>query len=258
MTTLSSLASSRFLPQQINEVLRAFDTIPPKESSAMPQKIDIGSEDVVSLSAAGLALSKRAEALGNATIDTAQDMLASFATQLFGDSGKGLSISFDAASISAASQFAGAVQHSDSPNGTYDAAAFLIRESADFSGSGEITTADGQRYHFEIEVHYQLRMEGAAFSQTATAPVSRDSDNAITQAAQGGHHLRAQFPGTSAQLANLFENDKLKLFFHIPQPDAARPHDGMLTLHLLDRIDTAAEKTVSSNTHDAVPKKLNK
>ena len=251
MNTLSPLGNSRFLPQKLNDVLRAFDATPIQHSSSHQHGIEAGNEDVVTLSDAGLSLSKRAEELGNATINVAQNLLASFAKQIFGNRADGLNISFDSASISAASQFSSTVQHSESANGILDAAAFQMQEGADFVGSGEITTADGQRYRFEIEVHYQLRVEGAAVSQTSTLPVSQQNNTTSRKPEQNFNNLRAQFGGSNAELARLFENDTLKLFFKLPQTlaGAQKAHEGMMTLQLLDRLDVAPLKAMDNDAN---------
>lgn len=118
------------------------------------------SQNGIDLSAQGMAA--RAGELGDTTIGVAQDFMASFAQQLFGDAAKGATISFDSASLSAESSFAGLVQHSQGARGTTDGAAFSLNESSHFIGKGKITTADGQSFEFEIEVQYESRIEAAA------------------------------------------------------------------------------------------------
>lgn len=131
--------------------------------------------DAVSLSKNGLdlsaqGLSDRTDALGNATLDVAQNFLNSFAQNLLGDAAKGASISFDSASISAESGYSALLQRSSGPNGSSTSAAFSLSESSHFIGKGKITTEDGQSFEFEIEVQYESRIEAAGASQSAAAP----------------------------------------------------------------------------------------
>lgn len=72
-------------------------------SSAADALMQRTSQDVVALSKKGLDLSaqglaQRTDALGNATLDVAQDFVGNMARQLFGD---GASISFDSINLSA-------------------------------------------------------------------------------------------------------------------------------------------------------------
>lgn len=128
--------------------------------------------DYVSLSKSGIALSAqgladRADAMGSATVDVAQNFISSFAQSLLGDSAKGATLSFDSASLETHSAYAALAQHTSGASGTTDAAAFRLDESSHFIGKGTITTADGQTLSFEIEVEYT--------SSTAAA-VSQSSD----------------------------------------------------------------------------------
>ncbi|OBV38683.1 hypothetical protein [Janthinobacterium psychrotolerans] len=138
-------------------------------SSAADALMQRTAQDVVALSKKGLDLSaqglaQRTDALGNATLDVAQDFLGNMARQLFGD---GASINFDSIDLSAASGYAAQVSSSSGAGGTRNAAAFSLAENAHFIGKGTITTADGQSFDFELEVQYESKISASAAYETS-------------------------------------------------------------------------------------------
>src|SRR5450830_25602 len=129
-------------------------------------------QDVVALSKNGLdlsakGLSQRTDALGNATVDAAQDFLKNMTQKMFGD---GASIAFDSVDLQAASGFSSSATSVSNAKGTSQAAAFSLDENAHFIGKGKITTADGQTFDFEVEVQYQSKISAAAMQQTSADP----------------------------------------------------------------------------------------
>ena len=125
-------------------------------------------QDVVALSKNGLdlsarGLSQRTDALGNATVDVAQDFLTSMTRQLFGD---GATIAFDSVDLQAGSSFSSGNASVSGAGSSSRAAAFSLDENAHFIGKGKITTADGQTFDFELEVQYQSNISAGAFAQT--------------------------------------------------------------------------------------------
>lgn len=125
-------------------------------------------QDVVALSKNGLdlsakGLSQRTDALGNATVDVAQDFLGNMTRQLFGD---GATIAFDSVDLQAGSSFSSGSASVSGTNGSSRAAAFSLDENAHFIGKGKITTADGQTFDFELEVQYQSNISAGALVQT--------------------------------------------------------------------------------------------
>lgn len=190
----------------------------------------------ISLSDDGVNLQKRLSTLGNATVDLAQNLIGSFAEALFGDAGKGAAISFDSVSLDAQSSLDVSLQHSSGPDGSSDSAAFQLSDSTHFLGKGSITTADGRKFDFEIEVQYSDQLSASA-SQTqsgggsgaanglarqlgdlakavadgggdgggappATTPVATGSPNLPTV-----HLPNIDFPGTLADLFRLIGHD---------------------------------------------------
>lgn len=182
-------------------------------------------DNPISLSSDGLDLQKRVDAVGNRTVDYAQDLLGSFAQQLFGDAGKGATISFDSASLDVSSSFAAGVQHNESASGITDAAALQLNDSSHFLGKGTITTADGRKFDFEVEIQYSYELQASA-SQTQGSGASQqppatpalpaagsDSDSDDTPASTSSASLPAvvfpniDFAGTLADLFKLIGHD---------------------------------------------------
>lgn len=148
-------------------------------SSAADALMQRTSQDVVALSKKGLDLSaqglaQRTDALGNATVDVAQDFVGNMARQLFGD---GASISFDSIDLSAASGYAAQASSSSGAGGTRNAAAFSLAENAHFIGKGTITTADGQTFDFELEVQYESKISASAAYETSNEAQAADTDD---------------------------------------------------------------------------------
>jgi len=161
------------------------------------------------------ALAQHVASVGNATVDFAQDFVSSFATSLFGDAGKGATISFDSASLDTSSSFGVGVQHSSGPNGSSDAAAFDLTDSSHFLGKGTITTADGRKFDFEVEVQYDAELSGAASQSTSSSKPSSDAASKKPVAANGASTdnlpsvqvPNIDFPGTLADLFQLIGRD---------------------------------------------------
>ena len=164
-------------------------------------------QDVVALSKKGLDLSaqglaQRTDALGNATVDVAQDFVGNMARQLFGD---GASISFDSIDLSAASGYAAQASSMSGAGGTRNAAAFSLAENAHFIGKGTITTADGQTFDFELEVQYESKISASAAYETSNE--IQDSQDADADAGEDSGLPTLQLPSMNfaGSLGDLFK-----------------------------------------------------
>ncbi|RZT09663.1 hypothetical protein SAMN05216319_1899 [Duganella sp. CF402] len=158
-------------------------------------------------SGGALDLDKRVAAVGNATVDFAQDFVSSFTQALFGDDAKGAVIDFDSASLETSSSYAVGYQHTEGANGVTDAAAFSLSDSSHFIGKGTITTADGRKFDFEVEVQYNYELNAAA-SQTSSLPApEQDSDKPSTKDLPSVQLPNIDFPGTLADLFKLIGRD---------------------------------------------------
>jgi hypothetical protein len=137
-------------------------------------------QDVVALSKNGLdlsakGLSQRTDALGNATVDAAQDFLNNMTRQMFGD---GASIAFDSVDLQAGASFSSGSASVSGAGSSSRAAAFSLDENAHFIGKGKITTADGQTFDFELEVQYQSNISAGVLEQTqGETPEATSSDD---------------------------------------------------------------------------------
>lgn len=199
-------------------------------------------QDMVALSKKGLdlsaqGLSDRTDALGNATIDVAQDLLGNMARQLFGD---GAAINFDSVDLSASSGYAAQMASYAGPNGRAGMAGFSLAENAHFIGKGTITTADGQSFEFEIEVQYESKISASAQYQ------SQAEAAAAGEGAEDGSELpsvdlpKMDFAGN---LSDLFKMLGQQLRSSIYDAQAAQDEKagaaneaGSLTLRLLDLV----------------------
>ncbi|TWI62477.1 hypothetical protein IP91_03994 [Pseudoduganella lurida] len=131
----------------------------------------------VALSSGAVDLQKRVDALGNDTVDLAQNLLGSFAQKMFGDDARGATIDFDSVSLEASSSVSAGRLRAEGSDGVTSASGFSLNESSHFLGKGTITMADGSKYDFEIEVQYEAT---ASYAESSTAPKS-ERDKLIEQ-----------------------------------------------------------------------------
>ena len=195
--------------------------------------------DLVSLSKNGIDLQQRVESLGNSTVDLAQNLLGSFAQQLFGDAGKGATVSFDSVSLDTSSSFAAGVQQSQGANGTTSAAAFSLNESSHFIGKGTITTADGRSFDFEVEVQYEYSLEAAA-SQTTSGAGDAGKPRSAADPLPAVEFPDIKFPGSLQDLFRLFDKP---LKTDVVQDRKDQPGEqqklGTLSLRLLNLVNSS-------------------
>ncbi|SHN04422.1 hypothetical protein SAMN05192549_10429 [Duganella sacchari] len=204
-----------------------------------------------------LDLDNRVASLGNATVDFAQNFVSSFTQALFGDNAKGATIDFDSASLEASSSYAIGYQHTQGANGTTDAAALSLTDSSHFIGKGTITTADGRKFNFEVEVQYDAELDAAA-SQTSKADQQPAPDKASDSTS--GKDLptvqlpNIDFPGTLADLFKLIGVD-LKTALASSGDSESKTSDGIdrntlrnLSLRLLNLVDSKDAHTYAAPT----------
>lgn len=245
MSTISPLSSRQFQPADLPLANRQADSknLRTGNSSLMEK----AQNDLVSLSKNGIDLQQRVESLGNSTVDLAQNLLGSFAQQLFGDAAKGATISFDSVSLDTSSSFAAGVQHSEGAGRTTNAAAFSLTESSHFLGKGSITTADGRKFDFEVEVQYDYALEAAASQTTGSSSPAAEAAKAARSAADPLPAVEfpdIKFPGSLQDLFRLFDKP---LKSDIVQEDkqqgaqreGAQQKLGTLSLRLLNLVNSA-------------------
>jgi hypothetical protein len=180
LPSLSPLLSGAY-PQTDNRSASASSTALP--SQARPAASLDGSP--TSLSSSGIDLQQRVGSVGNATMDLAQSLLGSFAEKLFGSSGKGATIDFNSAALDSSSSYSAAALHTEGPDGSTDAAAFQLTDSSHFLGKGTITTADGRKFDFEVEIQYDAELDVGVSQSTSRLPASGASDATAADGTDG-------------------------------------------------------------------------
>ncbi|HEU4845240.1 MAG TPA: hypothetical protein VFT05_13325 [Burkholderiaceae bacterium] len=265
MSNISALGA-RTLPAQ------AYPAANPQADARPPRIPASGApagDSAISLSNNGIDLEKRLSTLGNATVDLAQSLLGSFAQNLFGDAGKGAAISFDSVSLDAQSSLGAAVQHSSGPNGSTDAAAVQLSDSTHFLGKGTITTADGRKFDFEIEVQYSDQFTAAAGQHSANTVSAQGAGSKPATASSAGstgqtnstnsnglptvQFPNVDFPGTLADLFQLIGRNLQSSLSVIPGGDQGDGNNidrttlRNLSLRLLSLVDSKHKDTYSSS-----------
>lgn len=257
MSQLPALASRQPAPNTLTgqQPSRAGNGATGLAGSALMQRT---AQDVVALSKNGLdlsakGLSQRTDALGNATVDVAQDFLSNMTRQLFGD---GATIAFDSVDLQAGASFSSGSASVSGPNGSSRAAAFSLDENAHFIGKGKITTADGQTFDFEVEVQYQSNISAGVLEQTQNeTPEAPASDDDVLPAKQlpdthFGGNLHDLFKLLGQQLqSNLYQD--------MSDGSSASGNDGdlagSLSLRLLKLVQPDAAVETGKKTVEATP-----
>jgi hypothetical protein len=236
------------------------------------QKSNSAASSPLSLSSNALDMQKRVASIGTATVDFAEDLMNSFTQALFGDAAKGATIDFDSASLEASSSYALGVQQSSGPNGARSLAAFSLTDSSHFIGKGTITTADGRKFDFEVEIKYDYQLDAAASQTTGgNAPKADKIGNNASERAndrasdKAGNKPQAidlpsvqlpniDFAGTLADLFQLIGRD-LQTVLSTNGDDGGQNGDGVdrnalrsLSLRLLNLVDSKEANTYTAPT----------
>jgi hypothetical protein len=185
-------------------------------STAATQKAG-GVASPLSLSNDALDMQKRVASLGSATVDFAQSFMNSFTQALFGDDAKGATIDFDSASLEASSSYALGVAQTSGSDGVRTLAGLSMTDSSHFIGKGTITTADGRKFDFEVEVKYEARLDAVSSSSNSDsdqlAPAGQADKKAQTVDLRDLADLptvklpNIDFPGTLSDLFQLIGRD---------------------------------------------------
>lgn len=192
MSTLPALAS-RSLPASLYAANLPNDAKTSASTAARQVKAgDALTSSASSTSSVSNSLEQHVAAVGNDTVDFAQSFLNSFAQSLFGAGGKDAQISFDSASLETSSTVAAGVRQSGGAQGS-SAAAFQLTDSSHFIGKGTITTADGRKFDFEVEVQYDAQLSAAA-SRTGNSGSSIGSKAASSAAGADSRLLDSLLP----------------------------------------------------------------
>jgi hypothetical protein len=164
MSSLSPLGTRQYQ----NTALSGSAQQPARGNTSVQQPAATKASSNVALSPGAVDLQQRIDALGNDTIDLAQNLIGKFAQQLLGDNAKGATIDFDSVALDASSTMAAGTMRADGADGVKGASAFSLNESSHFMGKGTITLADGSKYDFEVEVQYEASMTAGFASDEKT------------------------------------------------------------------------------------------
>ena len=195
----------------------------------------------VSLSAQSL---QRSSQLAGQTVDAAQKLMNVFVDKLFGDQARGATYSFDSVSVDAQSRFAAGVSESATSGGASRSAAFSLKESASFIGKGQLVTADGQTFDFEIEINYEASIEAGVSERVQSgepgqAGAGQGKLDAPDVLVLTGKPLPAiKYPGSLDDLFKLLGKELSGAVSGGEGADDAS--GGNLTLRLLRLVDQAA------------------
>ncbi|WP_410499363.1 hypothetical protein [Chitinibacter sp. S2-10] len=147
------------------------------------------------------------------TQSLAQDFLQHFAGQMLGGASKGMKIEFDQVEMSASSSASMSLSQNSNGVSSTRSAEFSLQDSSSFVGRGTITTADGQKFDFELSIQYEA-------SQTASYTQSTQND------------LHHQFNGIADDLRQHISAEPVKLPFKFADNEAEKT--GTMVLKLLN------------------------
>lgn len=196
---------------------------------------ELSPDTPVSLSSGAVDLQKRVDRLGNKTVDMAQNLIGSFAQKLLGDDAKGATIDFDSIELEASSSFAAGALRSEGANGITQALGFSLNEDSHFIGKGTITTADGRKLDFEVEIKYETSLTAAA----ASSVPSRRQEMAEQNPAMPLPEVEfpdIDFPGSLADLFRLMDRNISAALKQLGD-DGQEQEAGNLSMRLLKMVD---------------------
>ncbi len=194
----------------------------------------------VSLSTQSL---QRTGELAADTLDAAQNLIDTFVNNLFGDQAKGARVDFDSVSLEAQSSFSASATRS--ADGASRSGAFSLNESASFTGKGQLVTADGQTFDFEIEIKYEASIQASAQTTSVDQQASTGQERAASVGAPDlvvltGKPLPAiKYPGSLDDLFKLLGKE-LSGSVKGNEGGADEAQLGNITLRLQRLVDRAA------------------
>lgn len=197
---------------------------------------DVNPDSAVSLSSNAVDLQKRVDQLGNRTVDMAQDLIGSFAKNLLGDNAKGAKISFDSVALESNASFAAGALHAEGADGVSDAFGFSLSEDSHFLGKGTITTADGRKLNFEVEIQYQATMTAGAASSVPARRKDHDDQNPAMPLPEV-QFPDIDFPGSLADLFRLMDRN-ISASVKQQNEQGQESDAGNLTMRLLKLVDS--------------------
>jgi len=166
----------------------------------------------------------------------AQDLIGSFAKSLLGDNAKGAKISFDSVALESNASFAAGALHAEGADGVSDALGFSLDENSHFLGKGTITTADGRKLSFEVEIQYEARMTAGAASSVPTRRKEQADQNPAMPLPEV-EFPDIDFPGSLADLFRLMDRN-ISATLKQQNEQGQESDAGNLTMRLLKLVDS--------------------
>ena len=197
---------------------------------------DVSSGSAVSLSSNAVDLQKRVDQLGNRTVDMAQDLIGSFAKSLLGNNAKGATISFDSVALESNASFAAGAQRTEGSGGVSEAFGFSLSEDSHFLGKGTITTADGRKLNFEVEIQYEARASAGAASSVPSRRLEQADQNPAMPLPEV-EFPDIDFPGSLADLFRLMDRN-ISASVKQQEENGQESEAGNLTMRLLKLVDS--------------------
>jgi hypothetical protein len=234
MNSLNSIGPRQFQSTSLSPATSQAES---KSTRANAVK-DVSSGSAVSLSSNAVDLQKRVDRLGNQTVDMAQNLIGSFAKSLLGDNAEGATIAFDSVELETNASFATGALRTSGASGVTEAFGFSLSEDSHFLGKGTITTADGRKLNFEVEIQYESRTSAAA----STSVPSRREELAEQNPAMPLPEVEfpdIDFPGSLADLFRLMDRN-ISATIEQLGANGEEGEGGNLTMRLLKLIDAEA------------------
>ena len=211
-------------------------------------------DDIVSLSSQGLEL--RGAQLAASTSDIAQNFMNTFAKRLFGDDAGIAKVAYNMTSFKSSSSFSSASLEAGGAEGSVRATAFDLRQSASFTGVGQLVTDDGRTFDFELSVKYEAKVESTSADLFKKRQTLESPDVMVLT----GKPLPAiEFPGSLDDLFKLLSRE-LRTSVSGEGEKSAPEERGELTLRLMRLVDRAALLAPRARADDpeATPLERNK
>ena len=232
MNPLNSIGPRQYQNSSLSPATAQAESKPSRANAVR----DVNADSAVSLSSNAVDLQKRVDQLGNRTVDMAQNLIGSFAKSLLGDNAKGAKISFDSVALESNASFAAAALYAEGADGVADALGFSLNENSHFLGKGTITTADGRKLSFEVEIQYEATMTAGAASNVP----SRRKDQADQNPAMPLPEVEfpdIDFPGSLADLFRLMDRN-ISATLKQQNEQGQESDAGNLTVRLLKLVDS--------------------
>lgn len=211
-------------------------------------------DDIVSLSSQGLEL--RGIQLAASTGDIAQNFMNTFAKRLFGDDAGIAKVAYNMTSFKSSSSFSSASLEAGGAEGSVRATAFDMRQSASFTGVGQLVTDDGRTFDFELSVKYEAKVQSTSAELMNKRQTLESPDVLVLT----GKPLPAiEFPGSLDDLFKLLSRE-LRTSVSSEGEKSGPEERGELTLRLMRLVDRAALLAPRARADDpeATPLERNK